>query len=401
MERLGCNYMPSAVLGEECSMIEQSANNWAALPRDLLISILGRLVPEVSDYIHFAAVCKDWFSAARDHQALTHKRPFFPVLLIPAKDNTPTCRGWYNAVENRIVMNSRFHVPYNERCCSSHGWLIFTEETLALTLFNPLSGATIHLPPVSKVPTKEELGEYGFYDHEYEVQKVVLSADPSIAPDNYEVLAIYEDGRLALFNNKLESNSVSVTLRCLAERPLNSACSGMTYLVATPYGHLLWIYRIHTYKSIGTPKDVRDDIKECLEVSDQIDENGCIRYRITTRFELYEVKKKEGSTMQLVAEPEPIKTLDDMVLFLGHNESVLVSTRDFPEYKANCIYYVDDCLYWPIGAPYQPFGATDMGVFDLESQCCKPFDFVGFGKGLMPPPVWVLPKANFEIPLSN
>ncbi|XP_031377552.1 uncharacterized protein LOC116192978 [Punica granatum] len=339
-------------------------------------------------------------------------------------------------------MNSRFHVPYNERCCSSHGWLIFTEETLALTLFNPLSGATIHLPPVSKVPTKEELGEYGFYDHEYEVQKVVLSADPSIAPDNYEVLAIYEDGRLALFkcgwstwihvewdgllirevtyfngkfyaanalslmcldvcSNKLESNSVSVTLRCLAERPLNSACSGMTYLVATPYGHLLWIYRIHTYKSIGTPKDVRDDIKECLEVSDQIDENGCIRYRITTRFELYEVKKKEGSTMQLVAEPEPIKTLDDMVLFLGHNESVLVSTRDFPEYKANCIYYVDDCLYWPIGAPYQPFGATDMGVFDLESQCCKPFDFVGFGKGLMPPPVWVLPKANFEIPLSN
>ncbi|PKI68843.1 hypothetical protein CRG98_010900 [Punica granatum] len=316
MERLGCNYTSSAVLGKECSMIEQSANNWATLPRDLLLSILGRLVPEVSDYVHFAAVCKDWFSAARDHQALTHRRPFFPVLLIPAKDNGPTCRGWYNAVENRIVMNSRFHVPYNK-------------------------------------------------------------------------------------SNKLESNSVSVTLRSLAERPLDSAWPSMTYLVGTPYGHLLWIYRFYTRKSIGTPKDVRDDMKECLEVNEQIDENGCIRYHFTSRFEVYEVKKKEGSTTQLVAEPEPIKTLDDMVLFLGHNESVLASTRDFPEYKANCIYYVDDCLNLPIGAPYQPFGAIDMGVFDLASQCCKPFDFVGSGKGLMPPPIWVVPKANFEIPLSN
>ncbi|OWM78549.1 uncharacterized protein LOC116192486 isoform X2 [Punica granatum] len=367
MKCIGCKYTPSAVLGKECSTIEQSANNWASLPRDLLLSILGRLVPEVSDYIHFASVCKDWFSAARDHQALTHKRPFFPVLLIPAKDNSPTHRGWYNAVENRIVTDSRFRVPYNKRCCSSHGWLIFTEETLALTLFNPLSGATIHLPPVSKVPTKEELGEHRFYDHEYQVQKVVLSADPSMAPGNYEVLAIYEDGRLALFkcgwstwihvewdgllirevtyfngkfyaanvfslmcldvcSNKLESNSVSVTLRWPAERPLDSAWPGMTYLVGTPYGHLLWINRIHTYKSIGTHKDVRDDIKECLEASELIEENGCIRYRFTSRFEVYEVKKKEGSTTQLVAEPELIKTLDDMVLFLGHNESLLLST---------------------------------------------------------------------------
>ncbi|PKI68839.1 hypothetical protein CRG98_010896 [Punica granatum] len=241
MKCIGCKYTPSAVLGKECSTIEQSANNWASLPRDLLLSILGRLVPEVSDYIHFASVCKDWFSAARDHQALTHKRPFFPVLLIPAKDNSPTHRGWYNAVENRIVTDSRFRVPYNK-------------------------------------------------------------------------------------SNKLESNSVSVTLRWPAERPLDSAWPGMTYLVGTPYGHLLWINRIHTYKSIGTHKDVRDDIKECLEASELIEENGCIRYRFTSRFEVYEVKKKEGSTTQLVAEPELIKTLDDMVLFLGHNESLLLST---------------------------------------------------------------------------
>ncbi|PKI69283.1 hypothetical protein CRG98_010284 [Punica granatum] len=158
MNRIGRNYI-SAVLGEECSTIEQSANNWATLPRDLLLSILERLVPEVSDYIHFAAI------------------------------------------ENWIV-NSRLHVPTNKRYCgSSHGWLIFPEEKLAITPFDPFSGATIHLPPVSRVSTEEEIRERGFFlDHEYEIPKVVLSADPHEAPDNYEVLAIHNDGNLALFS---------------------------------------------------------------------------------------------------------------------------------------------------------------------------------------------------------
>ncbi|OWM77503.1 hypothetical protein CDL15_Pgr016901 [Punica granatum] len=84
-----------------------------------------------------------------------------------------------------------------------------------------------------------------------------------------------------------------------------------------------------------------------------------------------------------------------MALFLGNDEPELISTRDFPEDKANCIYYADDCLLLPIGAPYQPFGAIVMGVFDLESKHAEPFNLAGPGVlGLMPPPIWVLPEGK-------
>lgn len=69
--------------------------DWALLPRDLLISVLERLVVEVSDYVHFAAVCKDWLSAARDYQAAKRGRLFFPELLIPAEDKSRIYRGQY------------------------------------------------------------------------------------------------------------------------------------------------------------------------------------------------------------------------------------------------------------------------------------------------------------------
>lgn len=66
---------------------EHHSADWASMSRDILKLILERLVAEVSDYVHFAAVCKGWLSAARDHLSAKRKQPFFPVLLLPTEDN--------------------------------------------------------------------------------------------------------------------------------------------------------------------------------------------------------------------------------------------------------------------------------------------------------------------------
>lgn len=349
-------------------------------------------------------------------------------------------------------MNSRLHVPYNKRCCgSSHGWLIFPEETLALVLYNPFSGATIHLPPVSRVPTEEEIREEGFfYHHEYEIQKVVLSADPSIAPESYEALAVFGDGMLSWFksgcsswipvspyqyveeatyhNGKfyvaslalvaridlcgggLELVPISVTQRSIATRPFITGVQKV-YLVGSPCGRLLLIDRYYEIRRIGISIDDSDNSAEYFEngspedpeedsspagysqIDHYVRENGAMDHDFTSGFKVYEViEEMEAGQTQFME----LNTLGDHILFVGHNDSELISTGDFPEYKANRIYYMDDCLHFPIAAPYHPLGAIDIGVFDLGTQRCEQLYVAGPGKGCMPPPIWFIPKANLE-----
>lgn len=58
--------------------------------------------------------------------------------------------------------------------------------------------------------------------------------------------------------------------------------------------------------------------------------------------------------------------LADEALFLGHGHSMSVKASDFPGCRPNSIYFTDDFLDFP--PPYQPRGAIDIGVFNLEDE---------------------------------
>ncbi|XP_059629228.1 uncharacterized protein LOC132271772 isoform X2 [Cornus florida] len=75
---------------------------------------------------------------------------------------------------------------------STHGWLYTVNESLGITLINPFSGATIELPSImepSKLEPPHE--DYDNDDDDFEVIKVILSADPASSPNDYIVTAIY------------------------------------------------------------------------------------------------------------------------------------------------------------------------------------------------------------------
>lgn len=310
-----------------------------------------------------------------------------------------------------------------------------------MTLLNPFSGASIHLPPVTRVPTKRELRGpgYKYYMPEYEIQKVVLSADPSTTPENYEVLAICtNDGKLALFRSwettwihprpskanvryvrydfrdavyrrgkfyaVTEELLVSLEVCSIKNRPGKRYLSWKdiarkefrvgaekSYLVESPSGHVLWIDRYYMPIEFHSDDDGNNDdyVTGYFEINKRVykyDSSVCL---LTLRFEVYEVKEKEGK-MEHITE---LKRLDGQALFLGHNHSELVVTSDFPGSKPNCVYYMDDCINRNAG-PYRPYGPIDVGVYSLEDECAEPLYVADPLMKRMPPPIWIIPKAN-------
>jgi hypothetical protein len=69
-----------------------------------------------------------------------------------------------------------------------------------------------------------------------------------------------------------------------------------------------------------------------------------------------------------VVERVEINNIGDDALFVGDNQSICISTSDFPDCKPNSIYYTDDYV---IAHPYIPDGPIDMGIFNLEDGSTK------------------------------
>ncbi|KAF3457364.1 hypothetical protein FNV43_RR02021 [Rhamnella rubrinervis] len=163
-----------------------STPNWAGLDPDLLGLILHKLV-YIPNYISFNSVCKPWNSLSSTHkekQALLNNKQQLPWLLLSSLNNDQNLLDeklkLYNFIGKQM---SNFQILISSRdeySCwygSSHGWLITSKTDSALILLNPLSGATIHLPPLRNRKIMKVSG----------VTRVILSRDP--CSGSFEVLA--------------------------------------------------------------------------------------------------------------------------------------------------------------------------------------------------------------------
>jgi hypothetical protein len=106
----------------------------------------------------------------------------------------------------------------------------------------------------------------------------------------------------------------------------------------------------------------------------------------TTTFDVYKLDFSRNKW-------EPIRCIGDQVLFVGTNQSLSLSARNFSILKANCIYFTDDSC--TIHKKYPPrrckgYGGNDYGHYELEGryvfgELCR------FGDGrILPPPFWVM-----------
>ena len=87
---------------------------------------------------------------------------------------------------------------------------------------------------------------------------------------------------------------------------------------------------------------------------------------------------------------EKVESLGDhRALFLGGNESVSVSPREFAGCEGNSIYFTDD--NWDGMTADYLYGGHDMGVYSLEDKAVKSLYELDDEK-VDPPPFWIVPN---------
>ncbi|XP_068318115.1 F-box protein At2g26160-like [Pyrus communis] len=380
-------------------------SGWAWLPSDLLYLIVEKLIP-TSDYIRFGAVCKHWQSVAllQKQRRLKSRQQQLPMLIIPSKDINDR-RGLYSVTHGKNC-GFELYVPYNNRCCgSSHGWLACVDDNFGVNLFNPFTKHTILLPPLTEVP--QDIRKHA-YRRDHYIKKVVLSADPSLCPNDYEVVALVDCHGTRMAHIKSGDNAwthIDQTIRYFYGLHQIIGFDDVLYyrgqfLAVSREGGVFSINVSNgsTHKphvSIVLPIVPNIDDKAYLVESSQGDLLLLRKFQSLNYSECF-IENFSFKVFNLFSAsggrtgPEwirEIESIGDDAFFIGDNQSMCVSASNFPGCQPNSIYFgIDD---W-VGVEAQ--GHLDMAVFNLENRrfgtryCC-----LSRSQKNMPPSIWILP----------
>lgn len=141
------------------------------------------------------------------------------------------------------------------------------------------------------------------------------------------------------------------------------------YILQAPWGGLLLVWRLKVYR--GNPDDTSS-----LTLH-------------TKGIKIYEV---DVAAKKLVE----IDCLHDHVLFLGHNQSLCLSTKECPALKENHVYFTDDNEY----ITGHKDNRRDIGVLRLDNNSWESLVFPQLWSD-WPAPVWITPNPTMMKLSSN
>lgn len=342
-----------------------SCSYWASLPKDLLGLILDKIVP-VSEYIMFCSVCKSWYSIGfknkEKQMRLRSNNHQLPWLLLRSYKSGDCYL--YNLFTAKIL-SFRLRIPplFNNQTCmgSSHGWLFFKDEgDRSLIAANPLSSATIRLPPFNAT-------EYGKIRMIGSRVVVKLSRDPCLG--SFEVVVTPISGLAVVAH--LEYGDGFWTYSKKMEAPLKA----LTFykgriLGATKLGDIVSLDVIS-----GEGIEIREEVVAPPVLLEGFSNDGCGCFveatngdllMVCTReqqmakedaFKIYKLKI-DCSNKQI--ECVPIQNLGGDSLFLGDtyrdHTAVSVLPSNYPECRPNSIYYAHSKYY----------NLSEIDAFNLE-----------------------------------
>lgn len=326
---------------------------WACLPSELLDLILEKLIP-ISDYIRFGAVCKHWKSATlpqkQQRMKSCHKQP--PLLMEITRNGKNESRAALFSVAQGGKLRQLNYVPfYNKKgveLCVTHGWLAYHDK-LALTFLNPFTGHTISPPPLIE-PTDAIL--HRLDSPATRIFQLVLSADPYLYPNDYQVLVqyrLYPRTNLAHFNSG-DASWTQIGTPWLAMSVIDAVYYKGQFVALTVSDE--------TFPSIfisGVPRPTVNQKSLVLGSTRQYILESSAGDLLFVRIKGFEFDEKYIQVFKLlrVGGNMPkwveIKSIGTDVLFLGGGEPKCVSALEFPECHPNSIYFTD-------------------GVFNLENR---------------------------------
>lgn len=406
--------------------------NWINLPPELLPTILKFL--RIVDNIRFGAVCTYWYSAAA---CSTHPPASQPPFLLLAGNKTGKS-DIFQLFDLSIKRFYKIRIPQlRDRLCigSSEGKLIYADNRAELQVLDPITGSRFDLPSITTLP---EVGDHPELDTDGNFTGYLFNGYGSVPQRKVEVCPA------SYFNNAFywkviicPRSSAIVVLFQISSHVALCLPGDQTWTIVQPeplsdkYGPYLHlqqkfldavfykdaIYIISGMGILFSLKIGRDGYKldsvcevlaspiayqhlavvdgELFLVNRYVDyvdrdpedpnfDGGC-PYDCLTR--TFEVRKLNWGTMRW----KIIKSIGEYAMFLGLNTSFSLSAKDFPELKANSIYFTD--IQWG-AAVLCPRSKRDLGVFHFEDgtiESCYP------GENDLhltwPPPIWFTPKV--------
>lgn len=354
------------------SKTKRKAKNWSKIPPEVLELILEKL--DFAEIVRFKSVCSAWNRAAWSCIYFPSYRPTLPLLVLHNHKQHPeeeaTNRSQFLSTFNNLLGD----FGDNAWCVgSTHGWLVILDADLILHLLNPISRAEFQLPMIPQY-----LHEPGLFPNDY-IDKTILLSDPSGGcKDNFTVVVAFREGKSLIFYdyrfNKWihfgrpndyyydvigtrQGQLYALTYKALHIWDLFGGCRrGGAYPIlvkkvkySTPLSKLVplpnpldalsnYTFGYHFVESLG---------EILLVLRCHYAMTGSRHRRMEFGVYKLDLKLKDWVT---------VKTLSDRALFIEANETLSVSTQDFPECQADSIYFTGLDLT----------GLCDVGVYNLK-----------------------------------
>ncbi|CAL4992381.1 unnamed protein product [Urochloa decumbens] len=339
------------------------------LPQDILTHIFALL--ETPDLVRAGAVCSSWRAAYTSMCITGHCRlNQTPCLLYTSESGSASAMGLYSLAEKKAY---------------------------TLTLPDP-SGMVADGSPSTFAPS--ELRNYLFY-------KAFLSSDPCsgdyfvvlihnphsqlsfaragddkwtwLPPHTYYEDCLFNDGLLyaSTLSGEIHAFDLGapVVEASIVLGRVKDYLLERIYIVQAPSGELLQIWR-----SLVPPQgDEEDENDSDIEPELNDDSQLCNTFTIN-------VHKVDLTSKDLVE----ISSLGQNVLFLGHNQSLFLSAEEYPQLKANHVYFTDDDFMY---ITWHKNNRRDIGVFDLGNNSSEEIVSPQLWSN-WPTPLWLIPNPR-------
>ncbi|KAG6493574.1 hypothetical protein ZIOFF_048566 [Zingiber officinale] len=394
--------------------MDGDAHDWSLLPLDLLRQLGEKL--HLPHRIVFRTVCKSWCSA------LPPVSVPYPWLLLPAEQiDDDSCTFLPLPSDNEHDSYFKFSpVPPLYGMCyagSNGGWVAIVDLAFHVSLLNPLTGAQIDLPSLLNLfPCEPVPGGYTFYKedgnsyfHEietcrdYRIEKVIFSSNPT--PNNYMAMVIcngfpigytkagaskwinldfyvcdiiYYDG----FFYALIGSSEIVAIDLSGDDPIKRVINDGDIEFSDSL-FLIHKYHYH-YLAFSSTGELFLILRRADYVYLDASDDDPIKHE-TVGFMVFKFNCESGCYW------DEVRCLGNKSIFIGMNNTYLLSIEDFAGLKANCIYFTDT---WEGSRCNADIGRSnlDIGFFDLEQKkfkrCCLPYEI------MLPPPIWFVPSME-------
>ncbi|CAO2035020.1 unnamed protein product [Urochloa humidicola] len=197
--------------------------------------------------------------------------------------------------------------------------------------------------------------------------------------------AVYSDADVLFYLLRLDASMYSLDLNGpspVARKIIGGvpkSANPIKYLVQTPAGDILQVWRWREYEDSLTPVDLPPDFVDEDEIQDPFAELK------TTDVQLYKVDL-HGHRLEMIT------SLPDYALFLGLNGSMCLPVKDFPGLKPDSAYVTDDFLEY---VNVLKFNQREIGIWSMADKSMSRLVDVSpviYPWLNWPSPIWIKPS---------